>query len=551
MPKSVIIYARFSSAEQSKGYSLERQQIHGQRFAAKQGWAVEKTITDQGRSAFSGANRIEGSALHEFELEARNGLHDGKILLVENVDRLSRQGAKAAARLIWELNEQGVDVATWHDEYVYQSGNNGDLMEIFSVIVKAQVAFEESEKKSKRTSASWERRFEQIVAGTHKGPMPNLPKWIDWTDNGFVLNAERTAVLNLIFDLYIDGMGIHRIVSELHEREIDSWTPPEQRRGNNGWFYSYIYRLLTKRAVLGEYVTSKGKTLASDFYPQAITAEKWNRAQAALLMRKGNQKNVKVFGNRNLLSKIIVCEKCGGGAHFGHTTDTVQKYTKASGETVHYRRKTYRKLRCDRARRKHNCDNDTILNYDVVEATVLDEMLPQLVRKPEGNAQAKKLSDQLAELVRVQEAEQAKLNNLVDVLADGGSKAIVQRVVAVEEELGRLQSEITDVQKALAIEKAKPAGDDEIASIESLRCELTSTDDGVRIHARGRVNMSLRRLIKRIVITETGSFRVEPDDYSWFEFDGSGTMLEGLYDVERHERETRMPRHSTGTSLGQ
>lgn len=112
MSQNAIIYARFSSAEQSKGYSLERQRTHGLQFATDKGWSVEKTITDEGRSAFHGANRLEGSALHEFELEARNGLHRGKVLVVENIDRLSRQGAKAAAQLIWGLNEHGVDVAT-------------------------------------------------------------------------------------------------------------------------------------------------------------------------------------------------------------------------------------------------------------------------------------------------------------------------------------------------------------------------------------------------------------------------------------------------------
>ncbi|MEC3910092.1 recombinase family protein [Sphingobium sp. CR2-8] len=535
MSHTAIIYARFSSAEQSKGYSLERQRTHGLQFATDKGWSVEKTITDEGRSAFHGANRLEGSALHEFELEARNGLHRGKVLLVENVDRLSRQGAKAAAQLIWALNEQGVDVATWQDGYVYQAGNNGDLMELFSVIIKAQMAFEESDKKSKRTSASWKKRFEQIAEGTHKGPMPNTPNWIDHTDEGFVLNPERTAVLNQIFDFYIDGMGIHRIVTILHERNVPSWTPAEQERGNNGWFYSYIYRLLTKRAVLGEYVTSDGTTLSPDYYPQAVTAEKWNRAQAALSMRKGNQTNVKVFGNRNLLSQMIVCEKCGGGAHFGHTTDTVQKYTKVSGEVVNYRRKTYRKLRCDRARRKHNCDNPTILNYDVVEATILQEMLPQLVRKPDANAQATKLREQIADMARAQDVEQGKLNNLIDALADGGSKAIVQRVAAVEAEVERLSADIAAAQKALAIETAKPAGDDDVALVESLMTELTSEDDEVRIYARGRVNMSLRRLIQRIVITEVGTFRVEPDAYSAWTFDAEGNLLEGGWTLSPEE----------------
>lgn len=96
MSQSAIIYARFSSTEQSKGYSLERQQTLATAFATQHGWLVEKTITDEGRSAFRGTNRLEGSALHGFELEARNGLHAGKVLVVENIDRLSRQGAKAA-----------------------------------------------------------------------------------------------------------------------------------------------------------------------------------------------------------------------------------------------------------------------------------------------------------------------------------------------------------------------------------------------------------------------------------------------------------------------
>ena len=42
-------------------------------------------------------------------------------------------------------------------------------------------------------------------------------------------------------------------------------------------------------------------------------------------------------------------------------------------------------------------------------------------------------------------------------------------------------------------------------------------------------NMSLRRLIKRIAITEVGTFRIEPDDFSWWLFDASGKLLEGRY----------------------
>jgi DNA invertase Pin-like site-specific DNA recombinase len=111
-----VVYARFSSTEQAKGYSLERQPSHGREYVARMGWKLDREIFDEGRSAFHGTNRSEGAALHEFEQEARNGLHRDTTLCVENLDRLSRQGAKATAQLVWALNEQGVSIATWHDE---------------------------------------------------------------------------------------------------------------------------------------------------------------------------------------------------------------------------------------------------------------------------------------------------------------------------------------------------------------------------------------------------------------------------------------------------
>ena len=527
MSRSAIIYARFSTSEQSKGYSLRRQQELGLAFATEQEWSVEKNITDEGRSAFHGTNRLEGSALHQFELEARNGLHKGKVLVVENIDRLSRQGAKAAAQLIWGLNENGVDVATYHDGQIYKGDENGDLLDVFKLIIYAQQSHQESKNKSKRTRDTWSDRFQAISDGTQTAAVPHVPRWVNRVENRFVLDEHRTKVLNDIYDLYIDGVGIHRIVTTLNERNEPTWTPADHDRHVNGWFYGYIYRLLTKRTVLGEYVTNDGKTLAIDFYPQAISADKWNRAQAALAMRKGNQKVTKTQGNRNLLSQMVFCDQCGGGAHFHHTTDTPQKYKKTNGEVVTYRRKTYRYLRCDRARRKHNCENQTVLNYDIIEATILNELLPKLVDKRNDTQAAILVREQLAEMVRLRDADQARMDNLVDALAEGGAKAIIQRVSALEAAIEKQTSDIEAAQKALAIEVAKPASDDDVAAIESLLAELTSDDDDTRIYARGRANMALRRLIKRIAITETGSFRIEPDDSSWWLFDEEGKLLEG------------------------
>jgi hypothetical protein len=47
--------------------------------------------------------------------------------------------------------------------------------------------------------------------------------------------------------------------------------------------------------------------------------------------------------------------------------------------------------------------------------------------------------------------------------------------------------------------------------------------------------MSLRRLIQRIVITEVGTFRVEPDAYSAWTFDAEGNLLEGGWTLSPDE----------------
>lgn len=248
-----------------------KRSTHGREYVARMGWKLDREIFDEGRSAFHGTNRSEGAALHEFEQEARNGLHRDITLCVENLDRLSRQGAKATAQLVWALNEQGVSIATWHDGYIYRPGNT-DMMELFSVIIKAQLAHEESLKKSQRTKASWAKVHRDISEGSKKIVPSRWPAWLEVHDDKYRPISERAALLNEIFELYANGTGIYRIVQMLNEREEPVWQFGKRRTGN-GWYLPYVHRLLTNRGVIGEYVTLKGETLALDYYPQVVAPD--------------------------------------------------------------------------------------------------------------------------------------------------------------------------------------------------------------------------------------------------------------------------------------
>lgn len=159
---------------------------------------------------------------------------------------------------------------------------------------------------------------------------------------------------------------------------------------------------------------------------------------------------------------------------------------------------------------------------------MLDELLPRLVDKPTDNPVINELREKIAELGRQRDVDQTRLSNIIDAIADGGSKALIQRVVTLETEIEKHGQAIEHLQGQLAKEEAKPSTTDDLALVESLRAELTSEDDDIRTYARSRVNMTLRRLLHRIVLHPNDTFSIWRDEDTEWEFDNQGTMLGGV-----------------------
>lgn len=505
--------------EQAKGYSLERQLTEGRNYIERKGWQLEKEIFDQGKSAFHGYNREEGAELYKFELEAKNRLHEGKVLVVENLDRLSRQGAKAAAQFIWSLNECGVSVATTHDDQIYKADSN-DMMELFSIIIKAQLSYEESFKKSERSKSSWANRHAKIRDGSKATTAIKAPAWIDKKDGVYVLNKHRAKVLNEIYDLYLDGVGIYKIAQILNERKEPVWAV-RKRDGAGGWYMPYVHRLLKKRAVLGEYVTKDGETLATDYFPQAITAEKFNRVQS-MISSKGRTGGHAFKRLSNLLSGLVVCGVCEGTAAYEDKGTNNIHHTKKNGEKVTYKRRHYERLRCDKARRKHACSNRTLYDYKVIEAAVLENLGRFLVEEEETESREIAYRERVAELARLIEVKGQQLENLIDALAEG-SKGVSARIVAIEAEIEGLNKTLEEAQLEADAEAAEPSRGRHLEIIEALKAEINDPDEDKRFLARSKVNASLKRLIDKIYLAENGNFFVFGYDRDiWIMFDKEG-----------------------------
>lgn len=526
MTQNAIIYARFSSLEQSKGYSLERQMKNGREYVERNGWQLETELKDEGKSAFSGGNRAEGTALHTFEIEARNGQHRGKVLCVENIDRLSRQGAKAAAQLVWALNEQGVDVATWHDGYIYKANGSGDLMELFSVIIKAQMAYEESLKKSQRSRDNWKKKYSDIESGKDI-TFGGKPAWIDTIDGKHVLNEHRATVINEIFDWYIDGLGYMAIVQKLNDRLEPVWHTKNYKNAKGGWQFSYVHRLINGRTVIGEFVKNGTETISTDFYPAAVALDKYNRAQAVMIGkpklagRDSKKKN-------NLLSGMVVCGVCGKVAGYENKGNSKHRYVTKSGEVRLYGVTTgnHESLICDAYRRKHGCDNKQRLYYRIVEKAVLDSVLSLTLDDEPDSAQQQEARQTIATIERDISLKTQQMNNLVEALAEGGAKVIVTRIAELETEIEALQSRLKTASDHLLIVSSTPSKTDDAEFISDLREDLTSPHPDIRFYARSKTNAALKRIVEEIIICPDGTFIVYADIAIWH-FDRQGNHIGG------------------------
>src|SRR5947208_2900889 len=122
-------YLRFSSPEQSKGDSIRRQTELRDQWLDRNGVMLNTTLTlrDEGISGFSGKHREnpDRHALATFlELVHAGRITRGSYLIVESLDRLTREHIRPALTLLLNLIDNGIrivqllPVETIYDEEV-------------------------------------------------------------------------------------------------------------------------------------------------------------------------------------------------------------------------------------------------------------------------------------------------------------------------------------------------------------------------------------------------------------------------------------------------
>jgi DNA invertase Pin-like site-specific DNA recombinase len=314
MSKTAYSYARFSTSEQLNGRSLHRQLEAAKDYCRRHNLTLsEQNFADLGVSGFKGGNARGGQLADFLDLVKEGRIARGSVLIVENVDRISRLPPDEATSLITGIVKAGVSIATTSPEQLYTPANITQLATWLPLQIAQCLAHEESAKKSDRLRDVWADKRKKLGDGhvmSERGPA-----WLRLSADrkNWVILEDRARMVRRAFALTLDGRGsraVCRILIEEHPAGL----------AGRGWKPSAVGTLLRNRAVLGEYrphvgtcarrggVTSTRKPAGDavkGYYPAIVPEADFYKAQAALDQRRTGGVG-RAAGTPNLFNGLLV-----------------------------------------------------------------------------------------------------------------------------------------------------------------------------------------------------------------------------------------------------
>lgn len=340
MQPKAYSYIRFSSPEQAKGDSQRRQRDAAIAYSKEHGLdlakAKEYTFFDAGRSAYKGEHVDDSGELARFLTYVNDGtVPSGSYLLVESLDRLSRDKVMVALNQFTDLLRKGIKIVTLSDKRVYSEDSPSIAMELIISITVMTRAHEESATKGKRVSAAWQNK--RNLARDSKVPLGNAcPAWLMLENGSYVPIPERVEVIERIFAMAIDGHGQTSILKRLNEDGVPVFgSVGETGRNRSGaWGTSSVGKILNNRSLLGEYqpmhivngIRCDDGEAVTGYYPAVIGEDTFLQAKAARTQRR-NSKSTRQTINFNIWQGLAKCRLCGDAMHLVNKGKPPKGYT--------------------------------------------------------------------------------------------------------------------------------------------------------------------------------------------------------------------------------
>ena len=489
-------YLRFSTPEQMRGDSFRRQTALAEAYALQHGLDLDSSLTfhDTGVSAFRGKNAGPDGQLGAFLEAIRSGLVQvGSYLLVESLDRISRQTARKALRSLEDVVEAGAVLVTLVDGRRYDRDNlDNDPTALLLSILTFMRAHEESAMKASRLKAVWSEKRTQAVQ-SRKPITSSCPAWLelDKERGEFRTVPDRVHVVQRIFAMTLDGVGQGVIAKLLNEEGVAPFG-----RGLY-WHRTYIAKLLDNPAVLGTFIPHvqdhvSGKNVRRpldpipDYFPAVIDQETVSRLQA---MRTGSVQPRRGRHAAKPLNNIF-----GGLGRCAHCGSTMTMTNKGDGNKYFV---------CTRAKAGAGCSYRA-LPYKLIENCFFTTWPALLKTAPDMSDEAARVLQSLTTLHQHLEWIDSAIQSIVQTIENS---APAPAPVSLLERLGELERDRSNtlrLQEEFLLRQRSLEGNALSVRVSVLQSLLLQTPID-----KAKVNAVLRQLFGAVRIskeTETLEF---------------------------------------------
>ncbi len=499
-----------------------------ERYCRELGLTLDETVQDLGISAFTGANRNRG-ALGQFMKRVETGqIPRGSHLVVESLDRLSRNKVTKALKIFMEIVEAGITLHTLIDKMVFTEEsidkNPSELIVSISMMARAN---EESSTKSDRLRETWENKRSKALRGEKFSA--RVPGWVKVKRdaNGvitFDLDEERAGWVVQAYKWYADGAGTDTIARRLNDARVECWGAG--RGKGRDWSGGAVHKILfSTPAVIGHFQPHKMVAhevdgmrklkrvpvgdLITDYYPRAVVSDElWLRAKDKMDQKKRDQptnaggRKGTVYGN--LFSKLARCISCG--------RPMVIRDRGPRSTVV---------LRCS-GNRNGTCNNSTQPAYKPLEESVLRWVSQLDLVEPEGSS-TEVLDAKIASLQVKLGVIRKGIANLLKEIEAGTSVGVLLR--QRESEQATIQAEIAKLEMERQAIGLRPTARDRIAELDQLQAALNQ-DGADRFMIRARIAASIREIVAKMACGESGQVFMRLRDGSAYVFNGAARGVE-------------------------
>lgn len=503
-------YLRFSTPEQIDGDSIRRQRLSAAQWCKERGVHLDETLSfrDLGKSAFSGAHFNEGALGTFFAFVAEGIIKQGSYLVIESLDRFSRENPMIAAGRLFELVKAGITVVTTDDrsEYSLETLSGHDIAPMIMLVVKMSQAHNESLRKQALIAPAWKNKKE-LARSEKKILTSRCPEWLRVEDGKFVPIVERVTIVKRIFQDAINGCGRREIVRRLNADGVRPFRASSDKP-SPGWQTSSVAKILQSPTVLGEYQPHKGTHRLKnrlpdgepivDYYPSIIDVETYWRAQNATAQRRQSVSGRKGSKGAHILQGIARCGSCSGPMHI------LNKGKPPKGGIY---------LACSSNTRLSGCKNDKRLRVDQLEKDLLAALLfVDASSLSSLEEEAPKISREIDALkARLDEAK-ARRARLSAVFAKTDDEEIEKHLIQASTDVKVYTGELKELEQALASRQADPGAVARLATANELSLQLEESDASKRRELRIKLSSLIRGLVERVNCKQIGPVMIfKPD----------------------------------------